>query len=49
VDNKPGSRGNLGTDAVTKSAPDGYTFVLMDVHNLAISPSLYKLPFNVAT
>lgn len=49
VDNKPGSSGNLGADAVAKSAPDGYTLVLMDVGNLAISPSLYKLPFNVAT
>jgi len=47
VENRPGSNGNLGADAVSKSAPDGYTLVLMDVGNLAISPSLYKLPFNV--
>ncbi len=47
IENKPGSSGNLGADAVAKSAPDGYTLVLMDVGNLAISPSLYKLPFNV--
>jgi tripartite-type tricarboxylate transporter receptor subunit TctC len=47
VDNKPGSNGNLGADIVAKSQPDGYTLVLMDVGNLAISPSLYKLPFNV--
>lgn len=47
IENKPGSNGNLGADAVAKSAPDGYTLVLMDVGNLAISPSLYKLPFNV--
>ncbi|MEY3461111.1 MAG: hypothetical protein RLZZ03_764, partial [Pseudomonadota bacterium] len=39
VENKPGSNGNLGADAVAKSAPDGYTLVLMDVGNLAISPS----------
>ncbi len=48
-ENKPGSNGNLGADAVAKSAPDGYTLVLMDVGNLAISPSLYKLSFNVLT
>jgi tripartite-type tricarboxylate transporter receptor subunit TctC len=47
VENKPGSSGNLGADAVAKSAPDGYTLVLMDVGNLAIVPALYKLPFNV--
>jgi tripartite-type tricarboxylate transporter receptor subunit TctC len=47
VENRPGSNGNLGADAVAKSAPDGHTLVLMDVGNLVISPALYKLPFNV--
>ncbi len=47
VDNKPGSNGNLGADAVAKAAADGHTLVLMDVGNLTISPALYKLPFNV--
>jgi len=46
VENKPGSSGNLGADVVAKSPADGYTFALMDVGNLVISPSLYKLPFN---
>ena len=48
IENKPGSSGNLGADLVAKAAPDGYTFVLMDVGNLVISPALFKLPFNVA-
>ena len=47
IDNKPGSSGNLGADLVAKAAPDGHTLVLMDVGNLVISPSLFKLPFNV--
>lgn len=47
VDNKAGNAGNIGADMVAKSAPDGYTFVLMDVGNLTISPALYKLPFDV--
>lgn len=49
VDNRPGSNGNLGADALAKSPPDGHTLVLMDVGNLVISPALYKLPFNVLT
>ena len=47
VENKPGSSGNLGADAVAKAAPDGYTLALMDVGNLVISPALFKLPFSV--
>ncbi|WP_242671221.1 Bug family tripartite tricarboxylate transporter substrate binding protein [Hylemonella gracilis] len=47
VENRPGSAGNLGADLVAKSPADGYTFVLMDVGNLTISPALYKLPFDV--
>ena len=46
VENRPGSNGNLGAEQVAKSPADGHTLVLMDVGNLAISPSLYKLPFN---
>ena len=49
VENRPGSSGNLGAEAVAKSAPDGYTLVLMDVGNLVIAPALYKLNFNVLT
>jgi tripartite-type tricarboxylate transporter receptor subunit TctC len=47
VENKPGSSGNLGADFVAKSAADGYTLVLMDVGNLVISSTLFKLPFHV--
>ncbi|AEG92328.1 Bug family tripartite tricarboxylate transporter substrate binding protein [Ramlibacter tataouinensis] len=47
VENKAGANGNLGTDFVAKSAPDGHTFVLCDVGALAITPSVYtKLPFD---
>ncbi|HEX9465565.1 MAG TPA: tripartite tricarboxylate transporter substrate binding protein [Alphaproteobacteria bacterium] len=39
AENKPGAGGILGTDFVARSAPDGYTIVLMDPA-LVINPSL---------
>src|SRR5262249_51366334 len=45
VENKAGANGNLGADFVAKAAPDGNTLVLCDVGALAISGSMYKLPF----
>jgi tripartite-type tricarboxylate transporter receptor subunit TctC len=46
IENRPGAGGNVGTDAVAKSAPDGYT-LLLTTNGHAISPSLYrKLPYD---
>ncbi|MFD1891982.1 MULTISPECIES: Bug family tripartite tricarboxylate transporter substrate binding protein [Comamonadaceae] len=48
VENKAGAGGNIGTDAVAKSAPDGYTVGLSAISSLAIAPHLYgSVPFNV--
>jgi tripartite-type tricarboxylate transporter receptor subunit TctC len=47
VENRAGANGNLGADAVAKSAPDGLTLLLCDTGALAISPSVYtKLGFD---
>jgi tripartite-type tricarboxylate transporter receptor subunit TctC len=42
VDNRPGAGGTVGTKAVAKSDPDGYTLLLGYTGTLAIGPSLYK-------
>jgi len=48
VENRAGSGGNVGTDAIAKAAPDGYTVGLYTVASQAIAPTLYaKLPFDV--
>ncbi len=47
VDNRPGAGGNIGTEAVAKSAPDGYTLLTDPGSTLTINPSLFaKLPFD---
>lgn len=49
VDNRPGAAGNIGSELVAKSAPDGYTLLMCTVGTHAINPSLYaKLPFDPA-
>ena len=48
-DNKPGSGGNIGVDAIAKAAPDGLNLVIGQTSNLAINPTLYsKLPYDPA-
>jgi tripartite-type tricarboxylate transporter receptor subunit TctC len=42
VDNRPGAGGTVGTKAVAKSDPDGYTLLLGYTGTLGIGPSLYK-------
>jgi len=46
VENRPGASGNIGTDAVAKSAPDGYT-LLMTANTLVLNRSLFKsIPYD---
>ena len=46
VENRPGAGGNIGTDAVAKSAPDGNSLLVFSV-GMATNPYLYKnLPYD---
>lgn len=45
VDNCPGAGGNLGAELAVKSAPDGYTLLLIS-GSYTVNPSLYKLPYD---
>lgn len=49
VENKPGAAGNIATDYLAKSAPDGYTIGIAPNQTVAVNPVLYpKLPFDVS-
>src|SRR5713101_5095413 len=48
IDNRGGQAGVLGTDAVAKSNPDGYTIGIVSASGLAISPTMEKVAYDVA-
>ena len=49
IDNRGGQGGVLGTDAVAKAAPDGYTIGIVSASSLVINPSMEKVPYDVAS
>ncbi len=47
IDNKPGASTIIGTDAVAKAAPDGYTLLLSGSTSYTVNPALRaKLPYD---
>jgi len=49
IDNRGGQGGVLGTDAVAKSPPDGYTIAISSAGALAIGPSMEKVAYDTLT
>lgn len=49
VDNRGGASGNIGTAAVTRASPDGYTLLITSSSPIVINPALYKqIPYDPA-
>jgi tripartite-type tricarboxylate transporter receptor subunit TctC len=47
IDNRGGGGGNIGSEAVAKAQPDGYTLLIGTVGSLTINPGLYrKMPYD---
>lgn len=49
IENRGGASGMIGVEAVVKSAPDGYTFLLTPNSAIAIVPMLRKAPYDAIT
>src|SRR5258705_13571787 len=47
IDNRGGQAGVLGTDAVAKANPDGYTIGITSASALVISPTMERVPYDV--
>jgi tripartite-type tricarboxylate transporter receptor subunit TctC len=46
VENRPGAGGNVGSEYVSKAAPDGYTMLVATNGPQAIAPNVFKLNYD---
>jgi tripartite-type tricarboxylate transporter receptor subunit TctC len=49
IDNRPGAGGNIASDNLIKSAPDGYTIMLGTIGSLSVNQHINKLTYDPAT
>lgn len=42
VENKPGAGGNIGTEAIVRAKPDGYTIGMGNFAPLSVNPTMFK-------
>jgi tripartite-type tricarboxylate transporter receptor subunit TctC len=48
IENRPGAGGNIGMDAIAKSAPDGYTLGMATIGHFSINQFLYsRMPWDI--
>ena len=46
IENRPGANSNMGTEAVVRAAPDGYTLLMVGIANAINATTYDKLNFN---
>jgi tripartite-type tricarboxylate transporter receptor subunit TctC len=49
IENRPGAGGNIGSEYVSRAAPDGYTLLAASVGPIAVNSSLNKLDYDPLT
>jgi tripartite-type tricarboxylate transporter receptor subunit TctC len=46
IENRGGAGGIIGSDYVSKSPPDGYTFLVGSIGSITISPAIERMPYD---